>query len=52
MENNHDLHCMDKPSEHRGGGLTLIIKKECKAKLVQGGVTRTFEYGLWELISG
>ena len=51
MDNNYDLHCVDKLSEHRGGGLALITMKECKAKLVQGGVTRTFEYGLWELPS-
>ena len=52
MDNNYDLHCVDRPSEHWDGGLALITKKECKAKLVQGGITRTFEYGLWELTSG
>ena len=52
MDNNYDLHWVHGPSEHRGGGLALITKKECKAKLVQGGITRTFEYGLWELTSG
>ena len=46
MDNNYDLHCVDRPSEHKGGRLALIIKKECKAKLFQGGITRTFEYGL------
>ena len=30
----------------------MITKKECKAKSVQGGITGTFEYGLWELTSG
>ena len=52
MDNNYDLHCVDRPSKHRGGRLALITKKECKTKLVQGGITRTFEYGLWELTSG
>ena len=52
MQNNYNLHCADSPSEHRGGGLALMTMKECKAKLVQGGITRTFEYGLWELTSG
>ena len=52
MDNNHDLHCADRPSVHRGGVLALITKKECKAKFIQGGITRTFEYGLWELTSG
>ena len=52
MDNNYDLHCVDRLSEHRGGELALITKKECKAKLVQCSITRTFEYGLWELTSG
>ena len=43
IDNNYDLHCVDRLFEHRGGGLTLITKKECKAKLVQGGITRPFE---------
>ena len=40
MDNNYDLHCVDRLSEHRDGGLALITKKECKAKSVQGGITR------------
>ena len=52
MDSNYDLHCVDKLSEHRGGGLALITKKECKTKLVKGGITRAFEYGSWELTSG
>ena len=52
MDNNYVLHYKDGLSEHRGGGLALITKKKCKAKLVQGGITSSFEYGLWELTSG
>ena len=52
MDNNYDLHCVGRPCEHRGGGLALNTKKECKAKLFLGGIIRTFEYGLWELTSG
>ena len=43
---------MNRPFEYRNGGLALITKKECKAKSVQGDITETFEYGLWDLTFG
>ena len=52
IDNHYDLHCVDRPPEYRGGWLALISKKECKAKSVHSGITRTFEYSLWELTSG
>ena len=45
IDNNYHLHCVDTLSEHKGGGLAWITKKEWKAKSVQGGITRTSEYG-------
>ena len=45
MNNKYDLHCVDRLSEHRVEGL-IDYQGRMNAKLVQGGTTRNFEYGL------
>ena len=35
--------------DRRGGGLALIFKATLKTKLLEGGQTGSFEYGVWEV---